>query len=173
MPKTWIVRIGGKQIHSCHLYWILLQLRNRAVLLPNRLSPPPVRANCSLYEVRSLKRTKMRWTSGAGKSKENFFLWVTNFVSWDTAFERRHEVLYTHIYFLGYHKAVLVEMTHAFITQLIFTQFSSKIFNVHHEKDHPFLSRYWHGGSIPYNLRTIQITRNKMKTVFRETCIYC
>lgn len=45
------------------------------------------------------------------------------------------------LFFLLSHEAVLVEITHTFITQLIFTQFSSsKIFNVHHENDCPFLS---------------------------------
>lgn len=37
-------------------------------------------------------------------------------------------------------RQVLVEITHPSITQLLFTQFSSKNFNVHHESDNSFLS---------------------------------
>lgn len=125
------------------------------------------------FEVHSLKCDDMN-ISSARKSRENF-----SSVSYRLCFFRCSLWKETsggaavHVVLRPSREAVLVEITHASITQLLFTRFSSKFSNVHLENDHPFRSCYWHGGSRPYNLRTIRIARNKMKTIFRETCIYC
>ena len=123
-------------------------------------------------------RTAQRWDEHTWHEKtprKVFPLHVTPFGPSDRASERRWEALCTYPVFLRWSQAAgRAETTHAVMTQLVFTQIpSSQFFNAHGEPAHPFLSCYWHGGSRPCNLRTIWITRNKMKTVFRETCIYC
>lgn len=96
MPKKWRVQTAGKQNHSHHLYQILLQLRNGAVLLPNRLPPPHLRTNRALHEE-SVKMHKDEM------NKENFFLCKLPIVCSATALERRHKALDMPAYLLGYH----------------------------------------------------------------------